>query len=107
MARRTTVTLTDDIDGSDAIETVSFGLDGRAYEIDLNAKNAKALRSAVEKYATVARRAGVVPRQRKTSLGHSDIDPAVVRAWALAEGYEVSARGRVAASLVQAYKDAH
>ncbi len=35
MAQQRTVTLADDIDGDKAVETVSFGLDGRQYEIDL------------------------------------------------------------------------
>ena len=43
MARRTVVMLTDDLDGSDATETVRFGLDGRDYEVDLSKKNAKSL----------------------------------------------------------------
>ena len=41
MARRTVVMLTDDLDGSEATETVRFGLDGRDYEVDLSKKNAK------------------------------------------------------------------
>jgi hypothetical protein len=43
MARRTVVMLTDDLDGSEATETVRFGLDGRDYEVDLSKKNAKSL----------------------------------------------------------------
>lgn len=38
MARQETVTLTDDIDGGKADETVTFGLDGASYEIDLHSK---------------------------------------------------------------------
>ena len=36
MAQRVVVTLSDDIDGGEAAETVAFGLDGKSYEIDLN-----------------------------------------------------------------------
>jgi len=43
MAQQTTVILTDDIDGSKAVETVTFGLDDKYYEIDLGSKNAKNL----------------------------------------------------------------
>ena len=46
MAQRVVVTLSDDIDGGEAAETVVFGLDGKSYEIDLNPANAKKLRRA-------------------------------------------------------------
>ena len=36
MAQRTQVILVDDIDGSEATQTVTFGIDGVTYEIDLN-----------------------------------------------------------------------
>ena len=55
MAQQTTVTLTDDIDGGKAAETVSFGLDGRIYEIDLSKKNATALRKALGEFTASAR----------------------------------------------------
>jgi hypothetical protein len=46
MAQKVTVALIDDLDGHDAEETVTFGLDGKAYEIDLSASNARKLRAA-------------------------------------------------------------
>ena len=42
MASRTITTLTDDIDGGDADETVTFSFKGTQYEIDLSKKNANA-----------------------------------------------------------------
>src|SRR5690625_8015900 len=44
MAQKVKVLLIDDVDGTDAVETVSFGLDGVQYEIDLNEENAAKLR---------------------------------------------------------------
>jgi hypothetical protein len=58
MAQSTIVYLTDDIDGSDADETIRFGLDGKAYEIDLNKKNASALRKALKPYVDAGRSVG-------------------------------------------------
>ena len=55
MAQEVITKLVDDLDGSEATETVLFGLDGEGYEIDLNAKNAAALRKAIEKYVAAAR----------------------------------------------------
>ncbi|MGH3997546.1 MAG: histone-like nucleoid-structuring protein Lsr2, partial [Pseudonocardiaceae bacterium] len=50
MAKRTVVTVIDDIDGSEGAETVSFGLDGVNYEIDLAEVNAGTLREALRPY---------------------------------------------------------
>ena len=47
MAQRTTIHLVDDLDESEAAETVSFALDGTAYEIDLNDEHAAELRVTV------------------------------------------------------------
>ncbi|MGH9089884.1 MAG: histone-like nucleoid-structuring protein Lsr2 [Acidimicrobiales bacterium] len=58
MAQSTVVYLTDDIDGSDADETIKFGLDGKTYEIDLNKKHASALRKAFKQYVDAGRSVG-------------------------------------------------
>lgn len=110
MAQRTQVILEDDLDGGTAEETVSFGLDGRAYEIDLSARNAKKMRQVLTPYIDAGRRVGRVPRQSGTSrsgTGSGSGNAAQIRAWAVEAGYEVSARGRVSADLVAAYEAAH
>ena len=58
MATKTVTELVDDIDGKPADETVSFGLDGVQYEIDLATDNAEALREALAPWAEAARRTG-------------------------------------------------
>jgi hypothetical protein len=58
MAKTVIVKLTDDIDGGDADETVRFSLDGKTYEIDLNAANAAKLRSALQPYIEYGRATG-------------------------------------------------
>ena len=59
MAKKVTVTLVDDFDGEGAAdETVEFAVDGVTYEIDLSAKNAKALRSDLKKWVEAGRRVG-------------------------------------------------
>jgi hypothetical protein len=58
MAQTTVVYLSDDLDGSEAEETVKFGLDGKFYEVDLNKKNAAALRKALKPYVDAGRSAG-------------------------------------------------
>lgn len=72
MAQETIIVLTDDLDGSDADETVTFALDGKAYQIDLNKKNAAALRRAFKRYIDKGRSAGRQTgggRGRKSSSG--------------------------------------
>jgi hypothetical protein len=105
MAQRTLVFLEDDLGGGDADETVAFGLDGRAYEIDLNAKNASALRKALAPYVAAARKSSARSSAARAtrSSGDSGPDAATLRAWALENGYEVNARGRVSAVIREAY----
>ena len=46
MAQCVETTLIDDLDGSEASETVAFAVDGSSYEIDLSKSNAAAMRRA-------------------------------------------------------------
>ena len=98
----------DDIDGSEAEGTVRFALDGAEYEIDLNAKNAEALRKALSRYVEAARRA-VAPR-RSARAGRraaaSGLNTTEVREWAKAQGIDVKDRGRVPAELVVRFRAA-
>lgn len=105
MARKTQVLLVDDIDGSDATNTVTFGLDGVAYEIDLNDDNAQQLRSTLEKWTALARRTGGRAK-RGTGVGTGS-DAAKIRQWAVENGYEVSERGRIRADVREAYAKAN
>ena len=68
MAQRVSITLVDDLDGSEATETVAFGLDNTNYEIDLSEQNAKELRSRLDEFVAAAR-AGLGDT-RGTSQGH-------------------------------------
>src|SRR5262245_19381399 len=105
MAQKVQITLVDDLDGSDAEETVTFGLDGATYEIDLNSKNAAKLRAALSTYVGNARKVG----GRRTTRRSSAAGPsaAEIREWARASGFEVPDRGRVSAEVRQAYDAAH
>jgi hypothetical protein len=108
MASRTIVELTDDLDGTKAAETVTFGLDGRAYEIDLSAKNAKALRGVLKSYVGAARRSGSAARanSRPTAPSIDREESQAIREWARASGYDVSSRGRISAEIIDAYNAA-
>jgi hypothetical protein len=105
MAQKVHIVLVDDLDGSDASQTVSFGLDGTSYEIDLNDKNAAALRDALSGYVGQARKVGSSSRRRKAAT--SGPGASEIREWAKANGMKVSDRGRVSAEVRQAYDAAH
>src|SRR5664280_777254 len=106
MAQQTTVTLTDDIDGSKAVESVRFGLDGKQYEIDLGSKNAKNLRKIVGTYIEAARKVRPTSGTRvvvKKPSPSDGTDLAAIRAWAQENGITVAARGRIASSVKEQY----
>ena len=115
MARRIVHQLVDDIDGSvldiGEGETVHFSLDGVAYEIDVTTENAVALREAFAPYVASARSissarsggsSGSRPRRRAGQQDYS-----AIRAWAKDNDFKVSERGRIPASVVEAYEAAH
>ena len=106
MAQKVNIVLVDDIDQTDAEETVSFGLDGKEYAIDLNTKNAGALRDALAPYVAHAR--PVSGRRRGSApKAASGAAPAEIRSWARENGFEVPDRGRVSAEVREAYASAH
>jgi hypothetical protein len=110
MAQKVNIVLVDDLDGTEAHETVSFGLDGTSYEIDLSDGNAASLREALSGYVGHARKVtGGGRRARKTSNGggSSAGNTKDVREWAKSQGMEVSERGRISADVQQAYDAAH
>ncbi len=109
MARREIVTLTDDIDRSEAAETVEFAIRGKAYEIDLSEDNVKRLDDALADFIDSARPRGkvivgkrtVLPAARSTNREESQ----AARAWARSNGFpNVADRGRVPADVLAAYE---
>ncbi len=107
MAQKVHIVLIDDIDESDAEETVTFGLDGKDYAIDLNAKNARSLRDALAPYLAHARPINGRGGRRGASKAAGGVAPAEIRAWARENGFDVPERGRVAAEVREAYAAAH
>ncbi|MCH1866129.1 Lsr2 family protein [Nocardioides sp. CFH 31398] len=114
MAQKVSITLVDDIDESEASETVSFGLDGTSYEIDLNDTHAAELRDALAPYVGHARKSGTSRGARKSPSNQrrassSDDGPSAkdVREWARSNGWDVPDRGRVSSEVREAYDAAH
>ncbi len=113
MAQKVQVILVDDIDGGAADETVSFSLDGVSYEIDLSTANAAAFRDSLAQYVGTARKIGrstagrsAGSNGRRRSSG-GDNRTAQIREWARSNGHPVNERGRIPATIVEAYDKAH
>jgi len=108
MAKTVAVVISDDLDGSDGAETVSFGLDGVQYEIDLSEQNRAKFQKAFAPYVEHGRRVRL--QHRRSGAGTSAglrIDRATVRSWARENGLQVSERGRISAELMARYEAAH
>lgn len=98
----------EEVEGS---ETVAFGLDGSAYEVDACEQHAAELRDAFAPYIATARRAGRTPpasAQRRGWRGAADKNRVQhIREWARANGHKVSERGRLSSAVLDAYEAAH
>jgi Lsr2 len=111
VAKQTTVTLVDDLDGSVAEEQIEFAVDGRSYEIDLSAANGARLRDALGPFISAARRTG----GRRSSGGNAPASrPSTdreqnqaIREWAQAQGMKISERGRIPSNVLEAYHQNH
>lgn len=108
MAQRVQIILEDDLDGGDASETVTFGLDGVTYEIDLNEKNAASLRDALAGYVGAGRRVAGRRGSGSASASRSNSgELSKIREWARSNGHEVSDRGRISQKVRDAYATAN
>ncbi|MFI7598862.1 Lsr2 family protein [Actinoplanes sp. NPDC049681] len=111
MARQIIQKLIDDLDGGEASETISFAVDGWNYTIDLSEKNASALRGALAPFVDAGTSVGRGSGTWRPGLGAgaqraSRADNQAIRAWAAENGYELSARGRIPTSVVDAFEAA-
>jgi len=109
MSRSVSVIITDDLDGSENAETVSFGFGGVTYEVDLGSKNRAKLEKALAPFIDAGRRVPGSSGRRRSSgrAGGSSPDHTAVRSWAKAAGLKVSERGRISADVMRQYEAAH
>jgi hypothetical protein len=112
MVQKTVVTVVCDLphDGEvEGNETVSFSVDGTAYEIDVCSAHAKEVHDVFGGYMEHARRAvgGARRRTGKARSGPGRERSSEIRQWARERGDKVSERGRIPASIIQAYDASH
>jgi hypothetical protein len=112
VAQVTKVELIDDLSGDKADETVTFGLDGVVFDIDLSANNAGILRDIFEDYVNAGRKVSkltptAVRRNTTASTRQSRDQTAAIREWARKAGHVVSDRGRISATVTAAFQEAN
>jgi nucleoid-associated protein Lsr2 len=104
MATKVLTTLQDDIDGSAAVETIRFALNGVEWEIDLSERNANRLRNSLNDFITHGRKVGA--KRERNAASSRDFEPKDVRQWAEANGIDVNSRGRIPAEIIERYRSA-
>lgn len=116
MAEIREVYLVDDLDGEtrEGVAPLSFGLDGKDYDIDLSPENTAKLRDALADFVAAARKAPGAPAGRRTARratstgGRGNVGAAsenqLARTWLVENGYQVSARGRISADMLDIYR---
>jgi hypothetical protein len=108
MVQKVVVRTTSDLSGSPEAQTVRFGYEGYDYQIDLTEAEHGQLGAFLSTYLTQGRRvgrSGGPGRRPAARAGGAVVDSNAVRTWARANGYEVSSRGRIPASIQEAYRN--
>lgn len=114
VAKKTLILMTDDIDGSEAAESVEFGIDGNLYSIDLSAAHAEELRDRLTAYREFGTSLGRYhPRSAATgtakrALNRGDKERNLdIRRWAEENHLPIKARGKISDAVITKYDAAH
>lgn len=114
MAKSTITVITSDISGDKAEETLTFGLSGRHYSIDLTTAEANELRAVLGPYVESAEglklkevREHYQEPGKAKGKPETPKDRAHMREWAKENGYSIGDRGRISEDIRKAYKAAH
>ncbi len=102
MARETVITC--DICSKTGASTVKFSASGKTYEVDLCAKDTTAFEKALAPYTMreVKAPAGILRKTEKFGA-----NAATIRDWAMANGWDISAKGRIPSDVREAYEAAN
>jgi nucleoid-associated protein Lsr2 len=88
-------------------ESMTFALNGTAYEIDLCGAHGTQFSEQVGQYAQYARRIGANGRLAKARRTPNRDKSADIREWARMLGLEIRDRGRLRKSVIAAYEAEH
>ncbi|MFF2374892.1 Lsr2 family protein [Streptomyces xiamenensis] len=106
MAQKIVTIYTDDLTGEESKETQphKFSMDGIEYEIDLTPASYDRFLEAMGPFIAAGRKQTSSRKSQKQT--RSPEDTAAIRSWAKANGHPISDRGRVPASVREAYHKA-
>ncbi|MEU4173000.1 Lsr2 family protein [Streptomyces sp. NPDC026665] len=109
MVQKTVTIYVDDLTGEESSEiaTHSFSLNGIHYEIDLAPESYDELADAFARFIEAGRKVGRDRGNKARTSSSEGPSAEEVRAWARVKGIEVSDRGRIPASVHEAYEIAH
>lgn len=116
MSREVIIKVRDDLDGSDADETIFFAYRGVPYEIDLSLANVELFDKYMDQFISGARKVTVPKASKEASVPGprpKPVDLAVknqrkqIRDWANDNGFTVDARGMIASTVFEAFRAAH
>lgn len=113
MAQKVQVLLLCDLEegNAEAEETLQFALGNTSYEIDVCSQHAQQIRTSLEPFVAHARKAGTATsgggRRRRERPASNREQSASIRSWAKDRGIQVNERGRIPASVVKEYEQAH
>ncbi|WP_204041740.1 histone-like nucleoid-structuring protein Lsr2 [Acrocarpospora phusangensis] len=112
MTKRIVEQVTDDLDGTAGATTYQFGWGKDTFEIDLSQENRDKLEKFLAPYIANGRllRQGRQVRGRRVGVGQGKLSREKsqdIREWARANNLPVSERGRIAATVIEAYTAAH
>lgn len=101
-----------DLSGKTGAATVTFGLGGTWYEVDLTKEELADLEKSLAAYQKVGRK--VPEKERGNAKNPNRFVPETTReererikAWALENGYDFAAKGKIPNKIYFAYRDAH
>ncbi|AWH95417.1 histone-like nucleoid-structuring protein Lsr2 [Dietzia psychralcaliphila] len=111
MAQHFQMRYIDDFDGTDLgneANTLFFAFDGKEYSIDLSDENADTFHELMAPYIESGHRVtGKSKSARKATAKTVSGDNKAIREWARDNGHDVSHRGRIPATVMEAYAAAN
>jgi hypothetical protein len=111
MAQKYISVKTSDLSGVDLADgdgdTITFSVGRSSYVIDLSNDEVGAFYDALKPYTDVARKGGAAAVARAPRTGSAKQDLGAVREWASKNGHNISHRGRIPSSVMDAYNAAH
>jgi hypothetical protein len=109
MAKTLVEILVDDIDGTEAVESVRLGWNGQWRQLELSERNLAALSKAIDRFwdaGRPVRSEGGGSVRRRSTASPSDRDPRAIRVWAADNGIAVPSRGRIPREIEERYNAA-